>query len=385
MSVAGIAAAGALALGGLAPAAATGAAPTSTPAPAPAPAPVDTTIPGVGIPASTAPPTDAAVSTTEPPATAPRGAPAVTLPATVPLPALASIDDPDPESARLIPVPAGCAAPAVEQAVFMGTLVVHDAATARFIVGRVRSGSVEGFAVDGLIDVRYGDEVRFLDVGTTYIVGAAVDPEAGVLSSKVTQPAALFGGSEVAGVDASDLRCPVVDDPVRTLMIDGTQRRDRCARARCGPPKRRDPPCRAAARRRRDPRPHRAVRAEAARVRGGAQRPRHRRPARRRRLQLTAAPERVSAPPARHRRAASARARRSVTAWASPSGSRNSALPATSTLAPAAAAPATVVGPMPPSTSTSTVGEARGLDHRAAPRRSSAPSWRCRPGRRSRG
>ena len=53
-------------------------------------------------------------------------------------------------------------------------------------------------------------------------------------------------------------------------------------------------------------------------------------------------------------RAASARRRSSATAWPSPSGSRYSAVPATSTLAPAAAAPPTVSGAMPPSTSMST-------------------------------
>ena len=195
-----------------------GAAGAAAPPAEPAPPP-PTTIAGVGVTASTLPPAPAETSAA--PATAPRGAPEVTLPPTVPLPVLGPIDDPDPDSARLIPVPPACAAPAGEQAVFVGTLVVHDAATARFIVGRVRSGSVDGFAVNGLIDVRYGPEVRFLDAGTSYIVGAAVDPETGVLSSKVSRPAALFGGSEVAGVDASDSRCPVVDDPVRTLMIDG--------------------------------------------------------------------------------------------------------------------------------------------------------------------
>ena len=50
--------------------------------------------------------------------------------------------------------------------------------------------------------------------------------------------------------------------------------------------------------------------------------------------------------------AAVARCRRSATACSRPSGSRNSALPATSTSAPAPRAPAIVSGPMPPSTST---------------------------------
>lgn len=143
-------------------------------------------------------------------------------PPTVPVPSLPPIDDPTAVSARLIPIPAGCAAPDVEQAVFIGTLVVHDAATARFVVGRVRSGSVEGFTVAGLIDVRYGDEVRFLHVGSSYLIGAKVDDRTGVLTSTVSAPAPLFGGSEVAGLDTSDVQCPHVDDPIRTLLLDGT-------------------------------------------------------------------------------------------------------------------------------------------------------------------
>ena len=53
-----------------------------------------------------------------------------------------------------------------------------------------------------------------------------------------------------------------------------------------------------------------------------------------------------------------------VTACSRPSGSRYRALPATRTLAPAAAARPTVSGPMPPSTSTSiALGQPGGLDH----------------------
>ena len=143
-------------------------------------------------------------------------------PPTVPLPSLPPIEDPTAVSARLIPIPAGCAAPDVEQAVFIGTLVVHDAATARFVVGRVRSGSVVGFTVAGLIDVRYGDEVRFLHTGSSYLIGAKVDERTGVLASTVSAPAPLFGGSEVAGLETSDVQCPRVDDPIRTLLLDGT-------------------------------------------------------------------------------------------------------------------------------------------------------------------
>lgn len=147
---------------------------------------------------------------------------ATELPEPVPVPSLPPIDQPGAESTRLIPVPSGCAAPDREQAVFIGTLVISDAVTARYQVDGVLSGSVEGFTVQGQIDVRYGDEVRFLQVGQRYIVGAGIDPELRVLASTVRAPAPLFGGNEVAGVDDGDVDCPAIDPPVRTVLLDGT-------------------------------------------------------------------------------------------------------------------------------------------------------------------
>jgi hypothetical protein len=153
---------------------------------------------------------------------APGATSAGVVPDPIPVPSLPNIANPTAESARLVPVPAGCTAPPEEQMVFVGTLVTNDMSTGRFQVERVRAGSVDGFAVDGLIDVRYGDEVRFLDRGTSYLVGAAVDPAVGVLSSRVSESAPLFGGNEIAGVDDSDVACPRFEDPVRTLLADNT-------------------------------------------------------------------------------------------------------------------------------------------------------------------
>ena len=144
------------------------------------------------------------------------------LPQPLPVPALPPIADPNAASTRLVPVPPGCAAPPQEQVVFVGTMVLGDTSTARFSIESIRSGSAAGFEVSGLIDVRYGDEVRFLDVNSSYIVGAAIDPVSHVLASAVRAPAPLFGGNEIAGVDDSDVDCPRVGDPVRTLLPDGT-------------------------------------------------------------------------------------------------------------------------------------------------------------------
>lgn len=144
------------------------------------------------------------------------------MPDPVPVPVLPPIADPAVASAPLVQVPSGCAAPTPEQAVFIGSMVAADTQTARFAVRQVRSGSVDGFVVDGLIDVRYGDEVRFLEVGESYIVGAGLDLVDPALVSTVRTPSPLFGGSEIAGIDDSDVDCPSIEDPVRTLLVDGT-------------------------------------------------------------------------------------------------------------------------------------------------------------------
>jgi hypothetical protein len=106
--------------------------------------------------------------------------------------------------------------------VFIGTMLVADASTVRYQIQSVRAGSTEGFALGVLIDVRYGDDARYLEAGQTYIVGAGTDPLTGVLVSKVREPAPLFGGDAVIGVDQSDVVCPQFEDPVRTLTLAGT-------------------------------------------------------------------------------------------------------------------------------------------------------------------
>ena len=125
---------------------------------------------------------------------------------------------------HLIEIPDGCPEPDVAVLAFVGTAVGKDdiAQVVRFDIDQLRAGSSSNWAVDGLIDVRYGDDYRFLDVGEQYLVGAGFDPEYGALSSSVRPPEPDFGGNDVVGIDDSSVQCPTVDDPVRTLMVDGT-------------------------------------------------------------------------------------------------------------------------------------------------------------------
>ncbi len=125
---------------------------------------------------------------------------------------------------HLVEIPEGCPQPDVAVLAFVGTVVGKDdvVQVVRFDIDQLRAGSTSTWAVDGLIDVRFGDDYRFLDVGEQYLVGAGFDPEYGALSSSVRPSEPDFGGNDVVGVDDSSIDCPAVDDPVRTLMVDGT-------------------------------------------------------------------------------------------------------------------------------------------------------------------
>lgn len=131
----------------------------------------------------------------------------------------------------LVVVPSGCAVPTPARAVFRGTIVLVDdpgrPTTFRFRVDSLLAGSLEGFVVGELVDVRFGEEARFLIVdgeyeGRHYILGVAPDPNTGLLTSRVREAAPLFGGDAVIGVNDSDINCPRIEDPIRTLMPDGS-------------------------------------------------------------------------------------------------------------------------------------------------------------------
>jgi hypothetical protein len=115
-------------------------------------------------------------------------------------------------------VPQGCALAPQALAVFVGEVVSTDPVSAVFLIQQIRAGSLEGYQDGGNVEVRYGSDVKYLDVGTSYIVGVAPDPISSRLSSRVKQSSEIFGGAEIAG---SNTRCPVFEDPVRTLTLDG--------------------------------------------------------------------------------------------------------------------------------------------------------------------
>lgn len=129
---------------------------------------------------------------------------------------------PPPVSTPNTTIPAGCELPTPVQATFVGRLTATDRRTGRFEVAQIRGGSLEGFSVNGLVDVDYGDDIRFLESGAEYLVAVGVDTESGRLESKVRDPEPLFGGNQVIGIEERPLDCPEVEDAVRTLLTDGS-------------------------------------------------------------------------------------------------------------------------------------------------------------------
>lgn len=115
-------------------------------------------------------------------------------------------------------IPQGCPSPEPASAVFVGQVVSTDPVSAVFTVVQIRAGSLEGQQTGTTVEVRYGSDVKYLDVGATYIVGVAPDPVSSRLSSRLRESAELFGGAEVAG---SNVRCPEFEQAARTLTIDG--------------------------------------------------------------------------------------------------------------------------------------------------------------------
>ncbi len=124
----------------------------------------------------------------------------------------------------LIPIPVGCPRPEPAAVAFVGTMVGKDDVTevVRFRIDQLRAGSAAPWAIDGLIDIRYGDDYRFLVKGDQYLIGAGSDPVYGVLSSTVRPAEPTFGGNDVIGVNDISVSCPRLDDPVRTVNLDGT-------------------------------------------------------------------------------------------------------------------------------------------------------------------
>ncbi|CAN5818965.1 hypothetical protein BH20ACT4_BH20ACT4_02980 [soil metagenome] len=141
--------------------------------------------------------------------------------ATTTLPPATTTSTTQARSTTLIPIPAGCTTPAPAAVVFVGRLVDRDESTARYELRQIRAGSAGDRLRSNLLDVRYGSDMKYLTVGNEYLVGAALDPDDDVLVSKVRSDLPLFGGNEIVDAGETDIECPQLEDPVRTLTVTG--------------------------------------------------------------------------------------------------------------------------------------------------------------------
>jgi hypothetical protein len=116
-------------------------------------------------------------------------------------------------------VPEGCALPPVAQAVFKGTVTSLDTVSAVFAVQQLRAGSLDGYASNNEVSVRYGSDAKYLEVGQAYLVGVAQDSVTLRLTSTLRDQPELFGGAEVVGTQRT---CPEFEAAARTLNVDGT-------------------------------------------------------------------------------------------------------------------------------------------------------------------
>ncbi len=116
-------------------------------------------------------------------------------------------------------VPEGCALPPIALAVFVGKVISTDPVNAVFDVLQMRAGSLEGYITNNEVEIRYGTDVKYLETGKSYIVGANPDSVSLKLSSTIRDTAELFGGAQVVG---SSKQCPVFDAAARTLHTDGS-------------------------------------------------------------------------------------------------------------------------------------------------------------------
>jgi hypothetical protein len=121
--------------------------------------------------------------------------------------------------------PASCVTPPSLRSVFVGEVVRVEANFVLYDVLSERFGTVGDLLRDGVLTVRYPiDDVRYLDRGERFLVGAIAAPsgirgDVPVLESKVRVPPDMFGGDAVAAVQR--VSCPDYEDPIRTLRANG--------------------------------------------------------------------------------------------------------------------------------------------------------------------
>lgn len=121
----------------------------------------------------------------------------------------------------LVEVPVGCEIQPLPDVVFVGTVVASDYRTVRFRIDQGRAGDLAQFSAGDLVDVRYGIDAKYLRDGTQYLIAADYNADASTLQSRVRPIENIYGGDEIIGATESELDCPAITDPMRTIRVDG--------------------------------------------------------------------------------------------------------------------------------------------------------------------
>ena len=122
----------------------------------------------------------------------------------------------------LVEIPVGCPIQPLPDVVFVGTVVASDYRTTRMRIDQSRSGDITQFAAGDLVDVRYGIDTKYLREGQQYLIAAVFDPSIDGLRSRVKPEESIYGGDEIIGATESELECPAIVDPMRTIHVDGS-------------------------------------------------------------------------------------------------------------------------------------------------------------------
>lgn len=118
-------------------------------------------------------------------------------------------------------IPEGCFPQALPQVVFVGKATNMSDESVSFAIQKTITGDASSYVTgDGTVEVQYGTDAKFVDEGTTYIVGAVTDPFLPILVSKLRATTTTLG-ADLGQTNTGDA-CPIFEDAVITLHENGT-------------------------------------------------------------------------------------------------------------------------------------------------------------------
>ena len=104
---------------------------------------------------------------------------------------------------------------------FIGKVTNVADESVSFAIQKTITGDASSYVTgDGTVEVQYGTDAKFVDVGKTYIVGAVTDPFLPILVSKLRATTTTLS-AELGQTNTGDA-CPTFEDAIITLNENGT-------------------------------------------------------------------------------------------------------------------------------------------------------------------